>query len=228
MTPHAAASLIFAALLSGAAALPASAAAPKHVILIMMENHGTDTLLGNKEDAPFLNALIAEKGVRYATQYYGVTHPSLPNYLALAAGDEMGIHDDCKAGADVKCKPEEFTPDAEEAPMAGHMLTDEEEKRASDTAHLFAGKTLIDQLDEAKVSWKVYMQGLPADRQIDGILAARRLGQSRRQALRAEAQSLRLLFALRRRSCAYGQAAARGQIRAGPDVEPARFGKVLP
>jgi hypothetical protein len=49
----------------------ASATAPKHVILIMMENHGTDTLFGNKQDAPFLNELIAERGVRYATQYYG-------------------------------------------------------------------------------------------------------------------------------------------------------------
>ena len=32
---------------------PASAAARKHVILIMMENDGTDTLLGNKEDVLF-------------------------------------------------------------------------------------------------------------------------------------------------------------------------------
>ena len=31
-------------------------------------------------------------------------------------------------------------------------------------AHLFPGETLIDQLDEARVTWKVYMQGLPADR----------------------------------------------------------------
>jgi hypothetical protein len=142
---------------------PVLAAAPKHVILIMMENHGTDTLFGNKEDAPFLNELITQPGVRTATQYYGVTHPSLPNYLALFAGDDMGIHDDCKAGADVKCKPEEFVPDADEPATAGRLLTDEQEKRATETAHLFAGKTLIDQLDEAKVSWKVYMQGLPAD-----------------------------------------------------------------
>jgi hypothetical protein len=162
-----AASLTFAAGLLGVDLSPAATAAPKHVILIMMENHGTDTILGNREDAPFLNALIAEKGVRYGTQYYGVTHPSLPNYLALLAGDDMGIHDDCKAGAEVKCAPEEFVPDAEEAPMAGHMLTDQQERRAAETAHLFPGKTLVDQLDEAKVSWKIYMQGymqgLPAD-----------------------------------------------------------------
>ena len=158
-----AACLTFAAAFSSLGLAPATAAAPRHVILIMMENHGTDTLFGNTADAPFINELIAEPGVRYATQYYGVTHPSLPNYLALIAGDDMGLHDDCKAGADVKCKPEEFVPDAGEGATAGHMLTDDEEKRAAETAHLFPGKTLIDQLDGANVSWKVYMQGLPAD-----------------------------------------------------------------
>jgi hypothetical protein len=153
----------FAAAFWAASPVAVAAGAPKHLILIMMENHGTDTLLGNKEDAPFLNSLIGERGVRYATQYYGVTHPSLPNYLALAAGDDMGIHDDCRAGAEVTCPPEEFVPDAEEVPMAGHLLTDEQQKRASETAHLFGVKTLVDQLDEANVSWKIYMQGLPAD-----------------------------------------------------------------
>ena len=92
------------AMLVGAALIASQAAAaatpPKHFILIMMENHGTDTIIGNKVDAPFLNQLVTENGVRYATQYYGVTHPSLPNYLALAAGDTMGIHDDCRTGTD--------------------------------------------------------------------------------------------------------------------------------
>jgi len=38
------------------------------------------------------------------------------------------------------------------------MLTDEEEKAEAEMPHLFSSKTLIDQLDEAGVSWKVYMQ----------------------------------------------------------------------
>ena len=91
MTPRLIAPLRLAAALVAAAPAPSAAAsAPKHLILIMMENHGTDTLLGNKEDAPFLTELVTQPGVRFATQYYGVTHPSLPNYLALIAGDEMG------------------------------------------------------------------------------------------------------------------------------------------
>lgn len=51
----------------------------------------------------------------------------------------MGIHDDCKAGADIKCKPEEFVPDADESAEAGHLLT-EEERKAADMAHLFPGR----------------------------------------------------------------------------------------
>jgi hypothetical protein len=165
MVLRAAANLTLAALLSSAGIAPA-AAAPKHIILIMMENQGTDTLFGNKEDAPFLNELITQPGVRYATQYYGVTHPSMPNYLALISGDDMGLHDDCKAGAHMTCPPMEFVPEEKDGPMAGHMLTDEQASRAADTPHLFPGKTLIDQLDEAGVSWKVYMQGLPADNKL--------------------------------------------------------------
>ena len=59
MTPRLIAPLRLAAALVAAAPAPSAAAsAPKHLILIMMENHGTDTLLGNKEDAPFLTELV--------------------------------------------------------------------------------------------------------------------------------------------------------------------------
>jgi hypothetical protein len=70
MTPRLIAHLRLAAALVAAAPAPSAAAsAPKHLILIMMENHGTDTLLGNKEDAPFLTELVTQPGVRFATQY---------------------------------------------------------------------------------------------------------------------------------------------------------------
>ena len=149
-----------------AASAVAAAEAPRHVILIMMENHGTDTLIGNKADAPFINELIGQKGVTLAMQYYGVTHPSLPNYLALASGDDQGIHDDCKAGADVMCKPEAFAVEGDEAALKGHLMTDEQLTRAATTAHMFAGKTILDQLDEAGKSWKIVMQGMVADQKL--------------------------------------------------------------
>ena len=49
-------------------------------------------MLGNPE-APYFNHLV-ERGA-IATNFYGVTHPSLPNYLALFAGDTFGIAENC-------------------------------------------------------------------------------------------------------------------------------------
>jgi hypothetical protein len=147
-----------AATLSG----PAEAQAPKHIFLIMMENHATEQIFGNKADAPYINDLIKQPGVVYATQYFGVTHPSLPNYLALFSGSTQGIFDDCKAGADVTCKPAEFVPAGDDA-TSGQLMTEAQEKEAASAAHLFKGKTLVDQLEAKGHSWTAYMEAMPAD-----------------------------------------------------------------
>jgi hypothetical protein len=54
-----------------------------HVFIIVMENEEASAVY-NTADAPYINGL----GGRYAEvmRYYAVTHPSLPNYLALTAG----------------------------------------------------------------------------------------------------------------------------------------------
>ena len=49
-------------------------------------------VLGNAA-APAFNALAARNGV--LAGYRGVTHPSLPNYLALVSGSTHGITTDC-------------------------------------------------------------------------------------------------------------------------------------
>jgi hypothetical protein len=139
-------------------------AASKHLFLIMMENHSTEDIIGNVADAPFINnQLLKQAGVSYATQYFGVTHPSLPNYLALFSGSTQAIFDDCKAGADVTCKPEEFVPDGGDRSTAGHLLTDEQVARAASQPHLFSGQTIVDQLETAGHSWKAYMEAMPAN-----------------------------------------------------------------
>jgi hypothetical protein len=74
----------------------ASAAAPvprlDHIVVVVFENKEAGSVLGNKT-APTFNAYAR----RYAnlTRYYGVTHPSLPNYLALVSGSTQGITSDC-------------------------------------------------------------------------------------------------------------------------------------
>ena len=62
-----------------------------HVFVIMLENHSQSSVIGDA-NAPFLNSLAARYTV--ADHYYGVTHPSMPNYLASIAGDNFGIQDD--------------------------------------------------------------------------------------------------------------------------------------
>jgi hypothetical protein len=54
-----------------------------HVFTIIIENEAANAIYG-APDAPYINAL----GARYAEalSYYAVSHPSLPNYLALTAG----------------------------------------------------------------------------------------------------------------------------------------------
>jgi phosphatidylinositol-3-phosphatase len=101
--------------------LPAGAG-PRRIVVVVEENHSFDQVVGNAQ-APFLNQL-AGQGV-LLTGFFGTTHPSLPNYIAMVSGDTQGITSDC-GGCNV------------DAP------------------------NLVDQLEQSGISWKAYMQGLPA------------------------------------------------------------------
>ncbi len=58
-------------------------AAVKRIFVIMLENHSQSTVIGDL-NAPFINSLANTYGE--ATNYYGVTHPSQPNYVAAITG----------------------------------------------------------------------------------------------------------------------------------------------
>jgi hypothetical protein len=70
------------------------AAAPtfSHIYEIMMENTNYDDVIGNTADAPYINYLA--ETYSFAANYYGVTHPSEPNYISSIAGDFFGLHAD--------------------------------------------------------------------------------------------------------------------------------------
>lgn len=70
----------------------------QHVFVIMMENTGFDTLIGNA-NAPFINAAAANYGL--AANYFGVTHPSQPNYIAATSGSTNGVTSDSDTTIDV-------------------------------------------------------------------------------------------------------------------------------
>jgi hypothetical protein len=65
-----------------------------HVFVIILENKEYDKVIGNPAAAPYFNSLAKQYGL--ATNYYGVTHPSLPNYIALTAGDTYTITTNCE------------------------------------------------------------------------------------------------------------------------------------
>ncbi|MFJ3216384.1 alkaline phosphatase family protein [Kitasatospora sp. NPDC086801] len=70
-----------------AAALPA----PDHIIVVVMENHAYNQVIGSS-GAPYLNSLAT--GGASLTQSFGITHPSQPNYYALFSGSTQGVTDD--------------------------------------------------------------------------------------------------------------------------------------
>ncbi len=115
------------------------------VFVIMMENHGFDQVIGplvnpnNTGDpkepllTPFITNLAFTQGL--ATFYFGVTHPSLPNYLTTIAGDFFGVQDDndsCFA------TPVTSTP-----------------------CHSFMAPTIVDQLEAKNISWEAFTESAP-------------------------------------------------------------------
>jgi len=80
--------LLSVACSSAAGPAAATAATQHHVFLIVMENHSAEEALGGT----FTASLAAKYGV--ANNYHAVSHPSVPNYLALTSGNTWGVRDD--------------------------------------------------------------------------------------------------------------------------------------
>jgi phosphatidylinositol-3-phosphatase len=122
-----------------------------HIFVIVAENKGHDLIIGPGTAAPNLNRLAHEYGL--ATQFFAETHPSEGNYIAMLAGDTFRIHDDdayyCKPGMKDTWCPRSQRPD-----YVDHTLT---------------ARSLMDQLREHGLTWKAYMESLPAP----GSLAVR-------------------------------------------------------
>jgi phosphatidylinositol-3-phosphatase len=84
--------LLTTPLFASASGTSASLPSFSHVFVIVMENEESTSILGNSS-APYINTLANSYGL--ATKYFAVSHPSLPNYLALTAASTFGITSDC-------------------------------------------------------------------------------------------------------------------------------------
>jgi hypothetical protein len=65
---------------------------PAHIAVVVMENTEYGQVIGGGA-APYISSLARAYGL--ATGSYAITHPSLPNYLALTGGSTFGISSDC-------------------------------------------------------------------------------------------------------------------------------------
>jgi hypothetical protein len=136
------AAVVSIAMTSTSSASNANSAIPhyQHIVEIMMENTSYDTIIGNA-NAPNINALASKYGL--ATDYFGVTHPSEPNYVANIGGDFFGIQDDNQ----FYCTPALATTDPN---CAGTTVN-----------HTISAQSIADQLTAAGKTWKGYFQSLP-------------------------------------------------------------------
>lgn len=77
---------------SPVARLGPRAVGPAHIAVILMENEEYGGIIGSSS-APYINSLAQRYAL--ANQMYAISHPSLPNYLALTGGSTFGISSDC-------------------------------------------------------------------------------------------------------------------------------------
>src|SRR6266571_1894425 len=93
LAPVAVGGLILAVVGVGAAPVQATSIPPlDHVFVIVMENHSYGEII-NSSAAPYINSLLPSGAL--ATGYFGVSHPSLPNYLALTGASTFNVTTDC-------------------------------------------------------------------------------------------------------------------------------------
>jgi hypothetical protein len=127
----------------------AGAASPlppiKHVFVIVLENKGFDETFGYSSAAPYLSQTLPSMGA-FVPNYYGVTHQSLGNYIALVGGQGSNpiTQADCPLFLDV-------VPGSVGA--AGQAI-------GVGCVYPPGVKTIADQLSGAGLTWKGYMEDM--------------------------------------------------------------------
>ncbi|GAC1555089.1 MAG: phosphatidylinositol-3-phosphatase [Vulcanimicrobiaceae bacterium] len=125
----ASAATLAAAIVIATAAPAASLPHPSHVVVVVEENKSFGQIIGNAR-APAINRLV--KRAALFTNAHGVTHPSLPNYLAMFAGVTNDNGDGCPAtgisktapnlGSELHAAHRSFAGFSEALPVAGSTV----------------------------------------------------------------------------------------------------------
>jgi phosphatidylinositol-3-phosphatase len=119
----------------------------KHVFIIMLENKGFDETFGAYSAAPYLSQTLPDMGA-LVPNYYGVTHVSLGNYIALVSGQGSNplTQTDCQLFLNLI--PGTIGPSGQASGVG--------------CVYPSAVQTVADQLTRAGLSWKGYMEDMGA------------------------------------------------------------------
>ena len=138
------------ALLSCAPPLSAATPLVRHVFLIVLENESYQETFGHDSKAPYLAHTLTAQGV-LLENYFGIGHSSLDNYIALISGQAPNeeTQGDCHIFSEFKLR----TPGLD---AHGQVLG---------LGCVYPGivRTLPDELEAAKFTWKGYMEDMGKD-----------------------------------------------------------------
>lgn len=136
-------------------AVAAAPNAPRHVFVIMLENQSYSATFGPNSAAPYLAQTLPSQGA-LLTQYYGIGHNSLTNYIALVGGQAPNPQSqaDCQYYTDWQGDTRRDA-NGQVGIGAGCVLP---------TTAL----SIANQLHAADLTWKAYMEDMGNDLARDG------------------------------------------------------------
>jgi hypothetical protein len=122
----------------------------RHVFVLMLENQNASVTFASNPPAPYLARTLPRQGA-LLTNYYGIGHASLDNYVALVSGQapNQKTQLDCPRFAD-------FVLEQPGLDAHGQAL-------GSGCVYPNIVKTLPDQLEARKLSWMGYMEDMGKD-----------------------------------------------------------------
>jgi len=126
-----------------------------HQFVIMMENRHYSQIIGSP-NTPYINSLANTYNLE--TNYFGTTHPSLPNYLDVIAGSNFGIGKPFNNGNPSNQEPLNDNPPYWSAGTPGAPTTCD----PTTCNQTINSPSIVDQLTVKGLTWKTYQENLPS------------------------------------------------------------------
>jgi len=135
---------------SPACSTPASIPPIRHVFVVILENQAYHVTFGPHSAAPYLATTLPRRGA-LLSNYYGIGHASLDNYIALISGQAPNEETQADCAIFTEFQLRESALDAH-----GQAL-------GKGCVYPAMVRTLPDQLEAAGLTWKGYMEDMGRD-----------------------------------------------------------------